>query len=45
MTMRAGYGPNRSLIDLGRATRKTKGGTGFHSDDVLKREAPGLSLD
>jgi hypothetical protein len=33
------------LIDLGSATAATKGAIGFYSDDVLKRETPGISAD
>ena len=32
-------------IDLGSARRKTRGSTGFHKDEVLKQDAPGLSAD
>ena len=34
------------VVDLGAATRATKGSIGFYSDDVLKRETPpGLSVE
>jgi hypothetical protein len=37
--------PGPSVIDLGSARRKTRGSTGFHKDEVLKQDAPGLSAD
>lgn len=33
------------LMGLGAATAETKGAIGFYSDDVLKRETPGLSAE
>lgn len=33
------------LVDLGEAKVETKGAIGFYSDDVLKRETPGLAVE
>lgn len=33
------------LIGLGTATAETKGAAGIYSDEVLKRETPGLSAE
>lgn len=33
------------LIGLGAATAQTKGAAGIYSDEVLKRETPGLSAE
>ena len=41
--MKRGKKARSDLIDLGAATTETKGAIGFYSDDVLKRETPGLS--
>jgi hypothetical protein len=37
--------PGQARIDLGAATKATRGAIGFYSDDVLKRETPGLSAE
>lgn len=33
------------LVELGTATAETKGAAGIYSDEVLKRETPGLSAE
>lgn len=43
--MKRKYKVRPDLIDLGRASGETKGATGFYSDEVLKREIPGLSAE
>jgi hypothetical protein len=45
MTMNHRSDFRSTLIDLGSARRKTKGSTGFHKDEVLKQDTPGLSAD
>lgn len=35
----------KDLIDLGSVTVETKGATGFYSDEVLKRDIPGISAE
>lgn len=37
--------PREDLIELGSVTAETKGATGFYSDEVLKRDIPGISAD
>jgi len=37
--------PGSNRIDLGTATKATRGAIGFYTDDVLKRETPGLSAE
>ena len=39
------YQVRSRLIGLGAATSETKGAAGIYSDEVLKRETPGLSAE
>ncbi|TPG18879.1 benenodin family lasso peptide [Sphingomonas koreensis] len=34
-----------AIIELGAVSVETKGGPGDHTDDILKRDVPGLSRD
>ncbi len=43
--MKRAYKLRSELVDLGSATRETRGGGGIFTDDVLKRPALGLSDD